>query len=84
MAGTAVDESSEIRVDGDQDPILLCRHLEDCTVSRVRAEPGHIDDIVSLRPEPLGQTMARTTIDQESHLASCTASRESSARTACA
>jgi hypothetical protein len=39
---------------------------------------------VSLRPEPVGQTMARTTIDQESHLASCTASRESSARTACA
>jgi hypothetical protein len=39
VAGAAVHESPEISIDGDKDPILLRRHLEDCSVSRVRPEP---------------------------------------------
>ncbi len=34
MAGAPVDEPSEIRVYGDQDPILLRRDLEDGAITR--------------------------------------------------
>ena len=70
VACTAVDKSSEICVDGHQDPSLLCCHLKDHLVARVRTEPGHLDHVVPFRPEPLGQTMTRTSIDEEFHLAS--------------
>ena len=70
MAGAAVNKSSEICVDGHQDPSLLCCCLEDRLVARVGTEPGHLDHVVSFRPEPLCQTMTRTSIDEKSHLAS--------------
>ncbi len=70
VASTAVDKSSEICVDGHQDPSLLCCHLEDRLVARVGTEPGRLDHVVSFRPEPLCQTMTRASIDEEFHLAS--------------
>jgi hypothetical protein len=53
VAGAAVNKSSEICVDGHQDPSLLCCCLEDRLVARVGTEPGHLDHVVSFRPEPL-------------------------------
>ena len=69
VLGTAVDHPSEIGVDGDQDSVLPCCQFEDCLVARVGTETGDFNHVVLFRPEPFGQTMASTAIDEESHLA---------------
>jgi hypothetical protein len=70
VLGTAVNHPSEIGVDGDLDSVLPRRQFEDCLVAWVGAETGDFNYVVFFRPEPFGQTMASTAIDEESHLAS--------------
>jgi hypothetical protein len=84
MLRAAVDKPSEVGVDCDENSVLAGRHADDGLVARIRSQPGYLDHVMPLCPEPLRQTMARTAINEEFHLASLTASSESSASTACA
>jgi hypothetical protein len=82
MSGAAMDQPPEVGVDGDQNAALARRQIDDRLVTRIWPQPRHLDHVVSLRPQLLRQAVTGTSIDEESYLATWTASRESSARTA--
>lgn len=82
MLGAAMNESSKVRVDGYQDSALPSRHRDDRIITWIGAQPRDLDHVVALGSAPVRQAMPGTAINKESHLATWTASRESSARTA--
>jgi hypothetical protein len=70
MLRAAVDEPPEVGVDCDENSVLSGRHSDDGLVARIRSQPGHLDHVMPLCPEPLGQTMTHAAIDEEFHLVS--------------
>lgn len=50
-----VKQSSEVRVDGDQDAAVIRRPAQQGEVTRIRSERSGLDDIVAFRPEPVGE-----------------------------
>lgn len=81
--GLAEDESTEVLVQGHERSPLRMRPTENHTITRIRPQISRLHDVVAAIPQPHGEKVARTPIDQEFHFATVsTASRESFAITA--
>ncbi len=79
------DDSSEVRVDGDQYPAVISGPAQDGGIARVGAALAGLDNVVPFGTQPVRETAAGTAIDEKLHLLAVSiASRESCAMTACA
>ena len=79
------DELAEIRVDGHYHSVFVGRELQECSVTRIRAEFNGEQYVVASLNQPVGKALARAGVYKESHPpATDTAARESPATTACA
>jgi hypothetical protein len=78
-----VDELTKVRVYRHQNTLILGGLFEECLVSGIGSELPCLDDIVTVVTQPLGQSAARTTVDEQTrHPATEMGSRLSRAMTA--
>lgn len=61
------DQLAKIGIDGHQDAMLLHGTAQKLPVPWIRAEITTLDGVVSLGAQPLGETPAGATIDEEFH-----------------
>ncbi len=80
-----VHELSEIGIDRDQDPAFGSGTFEQCLITRILSELPRLKHVMALIPQPVCQTAADATVDEELHgSATDTADSVSLAITACA
>ena len=58
-----IDQLPEVGIDGNQDSLLGRRALEQCTVSRIRAEMSSFQNIVPGGAQPFRQTAASASVN---------------------
>ena len=66
--GVRLDESADVAIEGDQDPVLEPAHGDQILVGRLAGDDGGLDHVVSPFQEPLGDGAIDVLIGEESHL----------------
>lgn len=85
LLSIAKDELAEVLVHCDQDAILGFGFLEKGAVTGIRSQVERLDDIMLILTQPVRETPAGASVNEEPHLPPTrTESSESCAITACA
>jgi hypothetical protein len=61
------DQLAKISIDGYEDSRFACGPFQQCLISRIGASLSRFDDVVSFRPEPARNQIARASVDQKPH-----------------
>ena len=80
-----VYERTEVRIDGDENPIFGFRHFQQRPITRIRAKFSGVDDVVTAFAQPFRQPASGAPVHQEfQRFLTDTAASVSPAITACA
>jgi hypothetical protein len=66
--GVRLDESADVAIEGDQDPVLEPAHGDQILVGRLAGDDEGLDHVVSPFQEPLGDGAIDVLIGEESRL----------------
>lgn len=61
------NQDAEVGIDRNQDPVVIDRPLQNCSITRVVTQLGSLDGVVPLIPQPLRQARARAAVDEKAH-----------------
>ena len=54
------DQDAKVGIDRNQDPVIVDRPLQDCSVTGIVTQLGSLDGVVSLIPQPLCKARQRS------------------------